>query len=1408
MDASDDLALICGLAGLNTWETAVMEAAGWSVTRLATLQDCGRETLEAMVWRIQQRESEFAVSTDTLSELVRRAATRARTRHMWDAKRGSHELLEAHVAHQRSVRRRAFDEVVEDDVKKRIEMVGTAKRGRWPTRLSMKLHIASGDLAMRELAERQERDRWIVEIKEIVKRARLPVARRSSDEALMIRVAKGRRANTLRKHVKTWMKASRWIEATFGYSWPETPEAFAEFLEAMVEEPCAKSFPESVYKSLMFLEYAGEVPEADQICRAPAVKNALEEAALRLQSVELKPSRKALVLPVSVVISWEAHVCDENMPNYPRIYAWFRLVKLWTGMRFDDTKGTPNRTVEMLDYGLKGVIHRSKTSGPGKRVILLPFYISKEAWIVEKEWLLVGWRLWTAMGAESGMHTRDFMLPWPNKARDGFIRKVVDYPIASTMSQALFNELLARPGPEKKNLLGPGLGVLWTEHSERATVRTWAQAARVPEDVRRMLGRWRPSADEGYERNVKINVLRCQAVLALFIKENMSNADPFDETTVIQLVAQRMREMGSSQDDCDEQMMRLMSFMPGVGAAKPCNRPKWTTTGPVVLVEESEATVGVEQETTEQPVKDEQQGVEWPVGRRTAPSTEKGKELSRWCLKAFEDWVELEGEERAKKLFWETAGGKLGGTPFGGEIFGFRERLDLWLKERGVDPRRRTSDRKSEINFRRLRAVAQILEDEDWVFLSEVAAKGVSLGVDEEMPRNPLVFEEKQKWTVEPTEEDFHDTLADNYTSAEENATDIKRQVLEEVQKGTILRMSEEEAKKRFGGRLAVAAPGAVPKELGTTKVRLIHDGTYSVDVNRRIRVRDRVRFPLIDDAAAVLRQVEEEKREQQQVVRLSVLYDIARAHKLIPVREEDWGLQAFRLPGESTGDVFVHTRGTFGIASAAYWFGRTIGVVVRSCHRIMGRHMGLLHLIYADDGWLTATGPRFWKKILMWLFLYELLEIPITWAKVRGGAEVNWIGYYLNVSTFERGINNSKREWIQRWIEDKLEKGGVVGRELKSVLGRLSFVAGALRHVRPFLAPLFSWSSTLAGGTFASFPDAVIILLEFVREEVSRKPSRGLEPLSTSPTDIFRVDAKAAGEEIVIGGWETWRRSDPAAARWFSFRLNRKNAAWAYLKGDPFRSIATLELIGVLAAVMVLSPGAEWAAGDAAVTLSALTDNLGNTHVLRKFGSSKYPLSIVAMELATQLDRRGIELDLQWVPEPILANPLLLLGTPLGLQQSIYDYFGIALPDTILRAGLDYSNNHVFETSEIFSLFCRAQELRDAGDATVVYRKYTTLENRHWGIQAGKKIKVVFVWTEKTVKWELQLPDKTQAAINSGAYDSPGTAGFPYLGTFSPKPDGSDFTAVLPEQGNLYASLTEWSLRQNQEKLQKCMGA
>eukprot|EP00438_Fugacium_kawagutii_P019241 Skav234689 [mRNA] locus=scaffold3643:121276:121746:- [translate_table: standard] len=67
--------------------------------------------------------------------------------------------------------------------------------------------------------------------------------------------------------------------------------------------------------------------------------------------------------------------------------------------------------------------------------------------------------------------------------------------------------------------------------------------------------------------------------------------------------------------------------------------------------------------------------------------------------------------------------------------------------------------------------------------------------------------------------------------------------------------------------------------------------------------------------------------------------------------------------------------------------------------------------------------------------------------------------------------------------------------------------------------------------------------------------------------------------------------------------------------------------------AVMIFGPGAGWKGGRRTMTLSGITDNAGNSHVLRKFGSSKYPLSIVVMELACQLDRLEVDLELGWVP-------------------------------------------------------------------------------------------------------------------------------------------------------------------------------
>lgn len=104
--------------------------------------------------------------------------------------------------------------------------------------------------------------------------------------------------------------------------------------------------------------------------------------------------------------------------------------------------------------------------------------------------------------------------------------------------------------------------------------------------------------------------------------------------------------------------------------------------------------------------------------------------------------------------------------------------------------------------------------------------------------------------------------------------------------------------------------------------------------------------------------------------------------------------------------------------------------------------------------------------------------------------------------------------------------------------------------------------------------------------------------------------------------------------ARWFSVVLNRRNAPWAYLKGEPFRNIASLGLVGLVAVMLFGDRVAkQMHRKPKRLTLTLSTGNLGNTFVLSHFMSRKYPLSIVVMELAAQLRKKGIEMDLGWIP-------------------------------------------------------------------------------------------------------------------------------------------------------------------------------
>lgn len=84
-------------------------------------------------------------------------------------------------------------------------------------------------------------------------------------------------------------------------------------------------------------------------------------------------------------------------------------------------------------------------------------------------------------------------------------------------------------------------------------------------------------------------------------------------------------------------------------------------------------------------------------------------------------------------------------------------------------------------------------------------------------------------------------------------------------------------------------------------------------------------------------------------------------------------------------------------------------------------------------------------------------------------------------------------------------------------------------------------------------------------------------------------------------------------------------------MKRDPKRVIASLELLASLAAVKLWAPKGEQRRM-ATCFLRGKTDNQSNTYALSKWMSTKFPLTLLIMELSETLRMSQCELSLDWI--------------------------------------------------------------------------------------------------------------------------------------------------------------------------------
>ena len=353
----------------------------------------------------------------------------------------------------------------------------------------------------------------------------------------------------------------------------------------------------------------------------------------------------------------------------------------------------------------------------------------------------------------------------------------------------------------------------------------------------------------------------------------------------------------------------------------------------------------------------------------------------------------LGGESAVDRKAFELAAGSTAALPdpaepsdlFGAEVlYVARGALNAWLAAPGRAGEGVDLDHVSPGQPLRLRLLGAILReacDADAEIFEQFEG-GVTAGALEPMPRAPAVFEELTQWRLGQEALAFAASEHANYSSVAKHADWVRSHLAEEVADGRMEPVTRKAVEERYPRSFAIEAMAVLFSATG--KKRLVHDGAHVVAVNNRIRCRNRLRMPRPAEKEYLLRRSEDAGWHY-----FSLVTDVRRAHRLVKVRREEWGM----LACEFEGVVYLKKVGTFGISSAAEWWARLLGGVVRAlCHLLVpGSSVELL--AYSEDLESLGVDRKGRADCVLGLAVLCSLGFPLQTAKTRGCFRVDWIG-------------------------------------------------------------------------------------------------------------------------------------------------------------------------------------------------------------------------------------------------------------------------------------------------------------------------------------------------------------------------------------------------------------------------------
>ena len=400
-------------------------------------------------------------------------------------------------------------------------------------------------------AEDLSKKKWALALADYITEAKLPAVASFSGMANVntawIRAFGARRSKTLRNRAKSWKRVREWLVATTGQPWPTNVAVLLQYLDERNEvQPMGKTVPTSIHSTLSLLELVGQVPTELRLSSDRLWVESVKSWTSDL-SRDAPPKKQAELYTVAIALSSELVLGDVTAPIGQRFYAFVLLLLLWGTMRCDDLQNVDPSSLELSQLGLKFILRRTKTSGPGKPVGELHGFVARDISLSGVDWLKLGLDL---LDEEELRFQRDFFAIYYGKDWTDPGRDYLEPEGLATMLRTFLLTLpvVARRGSglvlnQASMLISPEMASFWTGHSARHTLPSWAAAAGIAKEDRDYLGRWSYAkhGSQDYVLTSRQIVHRVQRQVCRFLLEGQPSPGLVEEELIERVKAFAIR---------------------------------------------------------------------------------------------------------------------------------------------------------------------------------------------------------------------------------------------------------------------------------------------------------------------------------------------------------------------------------------------------------------------------------------------------------------------------------------------------------------------------------------------------------------------------------------------------------------------------------------------------------------------------------------------------------------------------------------------------------------------------------------------------------------------------------------------------------------------------------------------------